>query len=137
MYESVQENGWFVLHAMDLSLHLSLHLSLSLYVQESFLALRHDTVYTNHDPCPFLLFAGDRGPARRDRGRGAGRGRGDAAARGRGRGRGNGVSLRIGGGKRGRQNRPQRGTLKRKDRSFEKALREEKAIERRTVVLPE
>lgn len=24
MYESVQENGWFVLHAMDLSLHLSL-----------------------------------------------------------------------------------------------------------------
>jgi hypothetical protein len=49
------------------------------------------------------------------------------------------VSLRIGTGKKGRQTeiRQRRGTLKRKDRSREKALKEERARERRTVVLPE
>ena len=48
------------------------------------------------------------------------------------------VSLRIGTGKRGRQAaiRQRRGSLKRKDRSAEKALKEERALERRTVVLP-
>jgi len=45
--------------------------------------------------------------------------------------------LRIGTGKKGRQSslRQRRGTLKRKDRSREKALKEERAIERRTVKL--
>lgn len=71
-----------------------------------------------------------------------------AAAAGRGRGRGGGrfddgggrgrVSLRIGSGKRGRQSEVQqrRGSLRKKDRSREKALKEERAIERRTVKLP-
>lgn len=64
-------------------------------------------------------------------GRGAGR-YGDAG-RGRGRGRGRGVSLRIGGGNQRRVR--SRGSLKRKDRSFEKAMKLERAIERRTVQL--
>jgi len=48
------------------------------------------------------------------------------------------VSLRIGTGKRGRQSalRQRRGSLKRKDRSAEKARKQERALERRTVVLP-
>jgi hypothetical protein len=48
------------------------------------------------------------------------------------------VSLRIGSGKKGGQAEvmQRRGTLKRRDRSREKALKEERAIERRTVFLP-
>lgn len=73
-------------------------------------------------------------PRRGPKGGRGGRGRGDNEGRG-GRGR---VSLRIGTGKRGRQAaiRQRRGSLKRKDRSAEKALKEERALERRTVVLP-
>lgn len=52
--------------------------------------------------------------------------------------RGGRVSLRVGTGKRGRQSEVQqrRGSLRKKDRSREKALKEERALERRTVVLP-
>jgi len=48
------------------------------------------------------------------------------------------VSLRLGTGKRGRQAavRQRRGSLKRRDRRGEKALKEERALERRTIVLP-
>lgn len=84
-----------------------------------------------------------KGPSRDFNSRKPGAGRG---GRGRGGGRfddgggrrGGRVSLRIGTGKRGRQNEIQqrRGSLRKKDRSREKALKEERAIERRTVVLP-
>lgn len=73
------------------------------------------------------------GPGRGGAGRGRGRGRfGDDEGRG-----GRGVSLRVGTGKKGRQTeiRQRRGSLKRKDRSLEKALKEERALERRTVRL--
>ena len=47
------------------------------------------------------------------------------------------MSLRIGSGKKGGSDVMQRrGTLKRRDRSRDKALKEERAIERRTVFLP-
>lgn len=67
----------------------------------------------------------------------AGRGGGGRFDDGGGR-RGGRVSLRVGTGKRGRQSNLQqrRGSLRKKDRSKEKALKEERAIERRTVVLP-
>jgi hypothetical protein len=81
----------------------------------------------------------DKGPARNPMGKklrpgSPGRGRGDDD-RGGGRGR---VSLRLGMGKRGRQNevRNRRGSLRKKDRSREKAEKEERALERRTVQLP-
>ena len=47
--------------------------------------------------------------------------------------------MRIGTGKKGRQASisQRRGTLKKRDRSREKALKEERALERRTVVLSE
>lgn len=85
-------------------------------------------------------FSSDRGPSRKRFG-GGGRG-GGAGGRdyGRGRGRGrNGVSLRIGTGKKGRQAsiRNRRGTLKRKDRSADKAARAEKRDRLNTVVLPD
>lgn len=82
-----------------------------------------------------------KGPARkpgdkkRPAGAAAGRGYGNSDDGGRGRGRG--VSLRIGSGKKGGSDVMQRrGTLKRRDRSRDKALKEERAIERRTVFLP-
>mmetsp|Transcript_15690 Transcript_15690/g.31872 ORF Transcript_15690/g.31872 Transcript_15690/m.31872 type:complete len:664 (-) Transcript_15690:170-2161(-) len=67
-------------------------------------------------------------------GQGRGRGRNDDGE-GRGRGR---VSLRVGTGKKGRQTevRQRRGSLRRRDRSKEKQEKEERALERRTVVLP-
>jgi len=70
-------------------------------------------------------------------GAGRGRGRGGRFDDGGGR-RGGRVSLRIGTGKRGRQASVQsrRGSLRKKDRSREKALKEERGIERRTVHLP-
>ena len=48
------------------------------------------------------------------------------------------VSLRVGTGKKGRQTevKMRRGSLRKKDRSREKALKEERALERRTVHLP-
>ena len=69
---------------------------------------------------------------------GGGRGRGGGRFDDGGGRRGGRVSLRIGTGKRGRQSEIQqrRGSLRKKDRSREKALKEERAIERRTVVLP-
>ena len=86
----------------------------------------------------------DRGPRRKvfkdgGGGRGGGYGGRKDDEGGRGRGRGRGVSLRIGTGKKGRQASisQRRGTLKKRDRSREKALKEERAIERRTVVLSE
>ena len=84
----------------------------------------------------------DRGPRRKvfkdgGGGRGGGYGGRKDDEGGRGRGRGRGVSLRIGTGKKGRQASisQRRGTLKKRDRSREKALKEERALERRTVVL--
>ena len=86
----------------------------------------------------------DRGPRRKvfkdgGGGRGGGYGGRKDDEGGRGRGRGRGVSLRIGTGKKGRQASisQRRGTLKKRDRSREKALKEERALERRTVVLSE
>ena len=78
--------------------------------------------------------AAARGPARRRPSPG---GRGDQG-RGRGRGRGRGVSLKLTTGKMGRRSQVsmRRGNLKRKDRTQEKALREERARERNTVQLP-
>lgn len=48
------------------------------------------------------------------------------------------MSLRVGGGKKGGQAEIslRRGSLKRKDRSQVKAMKEERALERRTVYLP-
>ncbi len=82
-----------------------------------------------------------KGPARKPGDKkkaGAAAGRGYGSDNGEGRGRGRGVSLRIGSGKKGGQAEimQRRGTLKRRDRSREKALKEERAIERRTVFLP-
>jgi hypothetical protein len=69
---------------------------------------------------------------------GAARGRGGGRFDDDGGGKGGRVSLRVGTGKRGRQSEVQqrRGSLRKKDRSREKALKEERAIERRTVFLP-
>ena len=52
--------------------------------------------------------------------------------------RGERVSLRVGTGKKGRQTevKMRRGSLRKKDRSREKAEKEERALERRTVYLP-
>lgn len=81
-----------------------------------------------------------------DRGGGAGRGRDRPAKRKAGRGRGDGdgprrqrVNLRIGTGKKGRQAQrsQKRGSLRRRDRTAEKEAKEEAAIERRTISLPE
>ena len=81
-----------------------------------------------------------------DRGGGGGRGRDRPAKRKGGRGRGDDdsprrqrVNLRIGTGKKGRQAQrsQKRGSLRRRDRTAEKEAKEEAAIERRTVSLPE
>ena len=76
--------------------------------------------------------------AKRKPGAGRGRGRGGGRFDDDGGRRGGRVSLRIGTGKRGRQSEIQqrRGSLRKKDRSREKAMKEERAIERRTVFLP-